>query len=429
MLSVKYVKPICMVLNKSPYKGTRDFFPSQMREREYLFKIIKETVELFGYEPYDGPLLEEVDLYQAKSGQELIDEQIYSFTDRGGRSMAIRPEMTPTLARMIAQIHRETPKPIRWYSIPNLYRYERPQRGRLREHWQFNCDIFDLPSPYGEIEILQMAVSLMEKLGARKDHFEVLVNDRTIIDDLFAKMNVRPPQKKKLLKILDKFKKIDSSTTDKMILDVGLDQKQKSVFFDYLNNRDCPSSLSSFMDNMQIKPYLKYDPTIVRGMDYYTGIVFEIYDKHPDNRRAIAGGGTYTDLLKIFNEPPLCGTGLGMGDVTLLHFLKDHNLLSDCSQPDCHVFLSIQTEEGRKSMASLAVHLRENNIKAIFHPIPLKLNKVFSMAGKKGAEFVFLMGENELKDKSVQIKNLMTREQKTFKLDEMEKIKYHLQKQ
>src|SRR5690606_16620595 len=167
-----------MALNKLPYRGTRDFFPAQMRLRNYIFQKMAEVSERFAYEPYDGPLVEEVELYLAKSGEELINEQIYSFVDRGERKVAIRPEMTPTVARMVAQIHREQSKPLRWYAIPNLMRYEKPQKGRLREHWQFNCDVFGAPEGLGEIEILQVATGLLRGFGATEEHFEVLLNDR-----------------------------------------------------------------------------------------------------------------------------------------------------------------------------------------------------------------------------------------------------------
>jgi histidyl-tRNA synthetase len=160
-----------MALSKRPYKGTRDFFPELKRGQDFLFEKMSETAHLFGYEPYDGPLLEEVDLYRAKSGEELINDQIYSFIDRGERHVAIRPEMTPTVARMVAQIHREVARPLRWFTIANLMRYERPQKGRLREHWQFNCDIFGAPEGHGEIEILQVAISLLNNFGAREEHF------------------------------------------------------------------------------------------------------------------------------------------------------------------------------------------------------------------------------------------------------------------
>jgi histidyl-tRNA synthetase len=198
-----------MALNKQPYRGTRDFFPKDKRVRDYLFTVMTKTAESFGYESYDGPLLEEVDLYKAKSGEELVNEQIYSFTDRGERFVAIRPEMTPTLARMVAQVHRESTKPLRWFSIPNLMRYEKPQRGRVREHWQLNCDVFGSPGRLGEVEILQVAVELLQSYGANSSHFEILVNDRAIVDAIFkTMMKSSDDQTHRLYKIVDKAKKL-----------------------------------------------------------------------------------------------------------------------------------------------------------------------------------------------------------------------------
>src|SRR5690606_12986661 len=173
-----------MALSKKAYKGCRDFFPTQMRVRDYVFDKMRNAALSFGFEAYDGPLLEEVELYKAKSGEELINEQIYAFIDRGEREVAIRPEMTPTLARMVANIHREFPKPLRWYAIPNLMRYEKPQRGRLREHWQFNCDIFGVPEGLGEVEILSTLCFFLESLGANESMFSIQINDRAVVDSL-----------------------------------------------------------------------------------------------------------------------------------------------------------------------------------------------------------------------------------------------------
>ncbi|MCY4524435.1 MAG: histidine--tRNA ligase, partial [Halobacteriovoraceae bacterium] len=371
-----------MVLSKIPYKGTRDFFPASMRLREYLFSRMKTAAESFGYEPYDAPLLEEVALYRAKSGQELIDQQIYSFTDRGGRKLAIRPEMTPSLARMVAQIHLEWPKPIRLYSIPNLYRYERPQRGRVREHWQFNCDIFGENTPYGEMEILQVAIALMEGLGADDSHFEILLNDRKIVDNIFQKKMGLPCEKAiALMKVLDKTKKVSEEKLQSMIDEVGLDKNQKKIFNDYINQDGFPNSFKSFTDwasKAGLKKHIKYDPSIVRGMDYYTGIIFEIYDKHPDNRRAIAGGGSYEGLMQLFGEPALPGVGLGMGDVTLQDFIEVHNLKPDFTKPGNDLFLSFQFENCRSEVFQLANTLRKRKIKVVNCHGILKINKVFS---------------------------------------------------
>ena len=419
-----------MALSKKPYKGTRDFFPPLMRLREYLFSHMKSTAESFGYEPYDGPLLEEVELYRAKSGQELIDQQIYSFKDRGGRNIAIRPEMTPSLARMVAQVHLEWPKPIRLYSIPNLYRYERPQRGRVREHWQFNCDIFGETVPHGEIEILQMVVALMESLGADSSHFEILLNDRQILDELFQKeMNLPAAKALALIKIVDKAKKISTEKLEEMIGDIDLDKKQKKLFHDYLGGKDFPASMHNFVDCLDktgLKKYVKYDTSIVRGMDYYTGIVFEIYDKHPDNHRAIAGGGAYQGLMQIFGESALPGVGLGMGDVTLLDFIEVHNLKPDFTRPANDLFVGFQNESCREKILYLANELRKKKMKVVSGHTPLKLNKLFSLGERRGAKYIGFMGEDELKKGLVQIRNPMTKTQISFKLTQIDKIVEHL---
>ena len=419
-----------MALSKKPYKGTRDFFPPLMRLREYLFSHMRNAAESFGYGPYDTPLLEEVELYRAKSGRELIDQQIYSFKDRGGRFLAIRPEMTPGLARMVAQVHLEWPKPIRLYSIPNLYRYERPQRGRVREHWQFNCDIFGEKTPYGEIEILQMAVFLMESLGADHSHFEILLNDRQVVDHFLKEtMNLSSSKALDIMKVMDKAKKVSKDSLEKMVEDIGLDKKQVKLFFDYLGNKKFPQALQDLVDCLDgagLKKYVKYDPSIVRGMDYYTGIVFEIYDKHPDNHRAIAGGGAYQGLLQMFGESALPGVGFGMGDVTLQDFIDVHGLKPDFAKPANDLFLGFGQEDSRKKILQLAIGLRKKKMKVISSNTPLKLNKLFAMGEKRGAKFTGFIGEDELKKEEIQIKNQATRKQVSFKLSQIDKIVEHL---
>src|SRR3989339_2098217 len=351
-----------MSLSKNPYRGCRDFFPKEKRLQNFIFSKMRETAELFGHEPYDGPMLEEVELYRAKSGEELINEQIYSFHDRGERFVAIRPEMTPTLARMVAQIHRETPKPIRWYAIPNLMRYEKPQKGRLREHWQFNVDIFGAPKRQGEFEILQVAVSLMENFGANNTMFEILINDRSIVEIIFKKiMKLDNELTYKLYKVIDKSKKITKEALEEMVNKLDLSPHNQNIFYQYLalqsftdainllqeHGETLASDLSDFLNlvaKSNLKNYLTYDPAIVRGLDYYTGIVFEIFDKHPENRRAICGGGSYADLLKIFDEPSVPGVGFGLGDVTLTDFLTTHKLLENFSLPQNDLLLTIQDD-------------------------------------------------------------------------------------
>lgn len=430
-----------MALTKIPYPGTRDFFPKEKRVRDYLFSVMNRTAESFGYESYDGPLLELVDLYKAKSGEELINEQIYSFTDRGERFVAIRPEMTPTLARMVAQVHKEMPKPLRWFAIPNLMRYEKPQKGRLREHWQFNCDIFGAPGRTGEIEILQVAIELMQRFGANETHFEVLINDRHIVDAIFSELiGANKEQSYKLYKIVDRAKKVAPEALDKMINEVGLEASKVEVLkkymqlthfdqvFQFLNaygKTEVATEFKKFTDQiieLKLDSYLKYDPSIVRGLDYYTGIVFEIFDKNPENRRAICGGGAYANLLQIFNEEPLPGVGFGLGDVTLLDFLTTHKLLPNLEVAKYDLFLSFQDPGAFSTIMNLGKVLRQAGLKVITHSEEIKFKKVFPLAEKKLCRFVALMGSQELAQKQIILKNLQTQEQTTHSLSDPAKI-------
>lgn len=421
-------------LSKQPYKGCRDFFPEQKREQDYLFNHMRQTAMLYAYEPYEGPMLELVDLYKAKSGEELINDQIYSFTDRGDRFVAIRPEMTPTVARMVAQIHKETPKPIRWYSIPNLMRYEKPQKGRLREHWQFNCDIFGAPEVLGEIEILNVAKDLLNSLGATNEHFEILINDRDVVTAVFAELKISQEQSYKLYKVIDKAKKVSAPALNKMIKEVL--SSESSLLSEYLALKSF-DDLYKFLDKNNLKEKtlriqnfietskksdlfesLVYDPTIVRGLDYYTGIVFEIFDKHPDNRRALCGGGAYANLLQIFNEQPLAGVGFGLGDVTLTDFLRTHGLMPDFSKTHATVFVSYPEESYSDEAFKVSKILRKNKVSTETSLTPLKFNKAMKIAQKKGHQYMLLVGENEGK---ISLKELDTKRQIDISIDKFEK--------
>lgn len=428
-----------MALNKKPYKGSRDFYPKDMRVRDYLFSNMRKAAESFAYEAYDGPLLEEVELYKAKSGEELINDQIYSFTDRGERFVAIRPEMTPTLARMVAGIHKQVAKPLRWYSIPNLMRYEKPQRGRVREHWQFNVDVFGAPKNLGEIEILNLAVHFLTSFGATSEMFSILVNDRRIVDAVFnTLLKLDEERSYKLYKVIDKAKKVTAEALDKMVSEI-LDNDQKTIFTDYLNidnnealidfakKYEIQNEISDFSNifstcqQLGVSEYLQYDPTIVRGLDYYTGLVFEIFDLNPANRRAIAGGGAYANLLQIFNEEPLAGIGFGLGDVTLRDFLETHNLLPNLEQANNDLFIVYTNDEQQNDSLTLANKLRAKGAKVENHLGTLKFNKIFKLAENKGHSYVAIVEECDGK-LTVQVKNMQTRDAINVSTDDIDEI-------
>ena len=443
-----------MALTKSPYRGTRDFFPKEMRLRNFIFQKMAETSELFAYEPYDGPLLEEVDLYRAKSGDELINEQIYSFTDRGEREVAIRPEMTPTLARMVAQVHREIPKPIRLYSIPNLMRYEKPQKGRLREFYQYNADIFGA-GQYGEVEIIQLAVSLIKSFGADSSHFEVLVNDRRFVDLVFEGLiGLEVGPTKKLYKLVDAKNKMDPAKFSQEVRTLTNDENKARIFEEFVNLKsvdDIKTFVTEyFTDNslsdlflaklagvetigdhviqkhvhplielfekfkqQGLSEFVKFDPSIVRGLDYYTGMVFEIFDKHPENRRAIAGGGSYANLLQIFKEPALEGVGIGLGEVPLKDFLEAHKLMPDFSKTELDYLVAYFVPEGETTAMEIASLLRSKNKKVELYFGDAKTKKIFNYSDKKNFKHIILVTETDIKlrDVASRTETVITREE------------------
>lgn len=421
-----------MALTKSPYKGTRDFFPKQMRLRNFIFHKMAEVSEQFAYEPYDGPLLEEIDLYRAKSGDELINEQVYSFTDRGEREVAIRPEMTPTVARMVAQIHREVAKPIRWYAIPNLMRYEKPQRGRLREFWQYNADIFGA-GQNGEVEIIQLAIAIMKSFGANSSQFEILINDRRFVDAVFVDLIGLPSDlTKKLYKLVDAKNKMDATKFSQEVNAITNDEKKSQIFQEFVSLKTINEieqfarkysttektqpllSILKRFEKLNLNEYVKFEPSIVRGLDYYTGIVFEIFDKHPDNRRAVAGGGAYANLLQIFNEQPLEGVGMGLGEVPLTEFLNSHGLAPDFSKPSLDFLVAHLDAQGEELSAEIASKLREQNKKVELFFGETKVKKVFNYTDKKDVSFVVFVENNEIR-----IRDMKERTEKTASLENL----------
>lgn len=443
-----------MALNKSPYRGTRDFFPKEMRIRNFIFQKMAEVSESYAYEPYDGPLLEEVDLYRAKSGEELINEQIYSFTDRGDREVAIRPEMTPSLARMVAQIHREVPKPIRLYAIPNLMRYEKPQRGRLREFYQYNADIFGA-GQYGEVEIIQMVVSLLRSFGATQAQFEVLVNDRRFVDLVFEGLiGLEAALTKKLYKLVDAKSKMAPEKFSTEVRTITSDENKAKIFEEFVSIKTIDqvktfvttyftdNSLSEiFMQKLAgveaigdhviekhvhpiislfekfevlgLSEFVKFDPSIVRGLDYYTGMVFEVFDKHPENRRAIAGGGSYANLLQIFNEPQLEGVGVGLGEVPLTDFLNSHKLMPDFSKTELDYLIAYFSPEGEPTAIKIAQKLREKNHKVELFFGAAKPKKIFNYSEKKNLKYIVFVTETEIKlnDVATRTETVVTKEE------------------
>lgn len=281
-------------LTTEPYKGVRDFYPEDMRVQNYIFSTWRKVAEARGYEEYSASLLEYSDLYKSKGNEEIVNEQTYSFTDRGGREVTLRPEMTPTLARLVAARRKALKFPLRWYSIPNVFRYERPQRGRRREHWQLNCDLVGVAGMEGDAEIIELAYKIMTAFGATESNFSIRINSRAALAGV----------DKTTLRAWDKNGKPEG-------VNISITPALKDVLAS-LTERGITNAV--------------FDPDIVRGFDYYTGMVFEVFDTHEANRRSLFGGGRYDNLLEIFGVEPVPCVGFGMGDITIRDFLETHNL-------------------------------------------------------------------------------------------------------
>lgn len=427
-------------LSTQPYKGARDFYPEEMRIRNYIFDIWKKTCKSFGYEEYDGPFLESYDIYAAKSGEEIVNEQLYSFDDRGGRKVAIRPEMTPTLARMVAGQYKTLNRPIKWFSIPNLWRYEKPQRGRLREHFQLNVDVFGIQGVEADFEIIYLLFSILKNFGATDGMFEIRIGNRRLINDFYKSIGISQEKGLKINKALDKKLKISNNDFHEILKkDAQLTENEITKIDDFIENPDKiineldrtsegakeVKKLLKLADTSDMKYFVKYDPTVMRGLDYYTGNVFELFDLSPTNTRAMCGGGRYDDLVELFIDEKLSGIGFGMGDVTFKNFLEEWKLLPKF-QSDVDYFITLwptenvqEQEEFFKVSLELSIELKKkgfNTLMWLEHNI--KLEKQLKYADKKGAKFALIVGNSELENGGVTIKNLIDNSQSSKKIDE-----------
>jgi len=405
------------------YKGVRDFYPEDWRFQKWLFWKMTEVVEKFGYENYAASPLEYTDLYEAKSGREIVENETYNLVDRGDRRVTLRPEMTPTIARMIAAKNREIPRPIRWYSIPNVFRYEKPQRGRLREHYQLNVDFFGIDGIEAEIEMIEIGAGIMKNIGAKDEDYIIRLNDRRIWDSIYKFLEIGSENSYEIAKLIDKKKKLEKEIFEKILEDlVGLDKTRKILEILGLQSFD---SLKKFgvgeniiLDLEKIQKTLKskkinnvvFDITLMRGFDYYTGIVFEFFDTHPENNRSLFGGGRFDDLLDIFGQEKIPAIGFGMGDVTARDFLEIRGILpEEKTKTDIAVLL---LDKEFYQVASKIVSELRKELNVEFDFSYRKLEKQIKSADKKGIENILTIGENEIKENKFTLKNILSGEKK-----------------
>jgi histidyl-tRNA synthetase len=415
-----------MALSTQPYKGTRDFYPEEMRFRRWMFGKMRHVVESFGYQEYDGPMLEAFELYAAKSGEELVNQQLYWMMDRGERKIAVRPEMTPTLARMVAGKIHELPRPVRFFSIPNLWRYERPQRGRLREHWQLNVDVLGGDALQADAELLTLSIEMLRAFGG-EEHVSIKVNNRRLMDQFFADRLQLPAEKAlATTKAIDARAKIGEEAYAKWLGELGINESQRSEMEQFFKasfeetaakipgqGADELRSLFKMLAESGVGSKVEFDPTVLRGLDYYTGTVFEMYDTSPDNRRAMFGGGRYDNLIGMFGKDKLSGVGFGMGDVTFQQFLETHKLVPTFGAP-VDVFVGLPKIELRGVAEKVAAQLRGHGFKVVTPLSADGFGVQLKLATKHQARFVVLFGDEELAKGQLIVKDLTKGEQKLY---------------
>lgn len=408
-------------LSSQPYKGTRDYYPEEKRVQNYIFETWKKVVERYGYEEYGAPILESLDIYAAKSGQELVNEQTYVFSDRGGRTVAIRPEMTPTISRMVAARRQELAYPARLFSIANFMRYERPQRGREREFWQLNVDIFGVDTVAADIEIITIADAILKEFGAKKDDYIIRVNNRKFIHFMMAEyLGLDTVGALQMTKLFDRRGKItdqDFEEQAKQILgpDRSDDIEKIRQVLDAKDVASLPAELkvSSAIDEITAVfagldaagvTSAVFDATLMRGLDYYTGTVFEAFDTHPDNNRSLFGGGRYDGLVGLFGAEPISAVGMAPGNTMIENFLDVHGLLpKDTSKTDAYVVVI-----GDAILAAnvVADELRKDGLNIEVDISGRKLDKQIRSAVKKSIDYLIFVGAQDAATGEYSLKNV-----------------------
>ncbi len=420
-------------MDLQPVKGTRDFFPDQMRERNWLFEIWREASVKSGFEEYDTCVLEHEELYIRKAGDE-ISRQLYSFEDKGGRRLSLRPEMTPSLARMVLQNQRSLSMPFRWFSIPQCFRYERMTKGRRREHFQWNADIIGQPGVVAEAEILMLLISACEAMGLDAESIRIFINDRRVLNSILAKIEVPEEMHEPVMVIMDKRDKVNEATFTEMLLDAGLKKRQVDDLNRFLALPDM-NSLSSELSGCEglgalnelmelvgeagCKEYLQFDVTIVRGLSYYTGPVFEM--NHPDKRhRAICGGGRYDSLLSTYGGESIPAVGFGFGDVVILDVLHELEKAPDIARRLDYTIIPFNREQTGLAL-KLAADLRGKGWTVECNFSMKKMKKTLQHASESGTVNAVLLFPDELKENRVVVRDMPKREQETVELEKLTK--------
>jgi histidyl-tRNA synthetase len=410
-------------------KGTREFYPEDMAVRQWLYGKIRQVSESFGYQEWDGPFLEKIDLYAAKSGEELVKEQAFVFPDRGGDLITLRPELTPSLARLIAQKQGELVFPVRWWSFGPFWRYEKPQKGRTREFFQWNIDLIGVNSENADAELVAIAASFLRAVGLKTDQVQITINHRKLMEKELFDLGVSPEGLKAVFRLIDRRDKLSRDAWKNFAHEIGLNDAQIDGLDQILIDKDLwkksPELIRIFasLEKMGVREYVTYNPQIIRGLDYYTGIVFEAWDLSGDGR-AVLGGGHYDNLVSDVGGEPLPGVGFAMGDVMISVLLDKYGLLPTNVLLGDTVLVTVFDDTLIEKSLEIARLLREAGIKTVCYPEAAKLPKQFKYADRMGIKTAVVIGPDEAAAGNVTVKDLAGREQKTITVNRLvEEIK------
>lgn len=420
-------------LSSQPYKGTRDYYPADKRIQNYIFDNWRRVSQSYGYEEYGAPLLEPLEVYTAKSGQELAGEQTYTFTDRGDRTVAIRPEMTPSISRMVAARRQEMAYPARLFSIANFMRYERPQRGREREFWQLNADIFGVDGARPEAEIITMGAELLKSFGARDEMYRIRINNRKLINFMMAQyLGLDAVQAELMIRLFDRKDKITHEQFRDQAIEIfgeaaapaGLGKISKLLVAKSM--ADLPDEIRESNTVKEVRELFTlleqsgvtnaiFDITLMRGFDYYTGTVFEFFDTHPDNNRALFGGGRYDGLVGLFGAEPISAVGIAPGLTMTELFLQTHELLPKLvSTTEVYV---IVLGDNLPGAAKFADALRSEGVNVELDITGRKLDRQLKTAIKKEIPFIVFIGEEELRSEIYSFKDTASSEEQKLSFE------------
>lgn len=402
-------------------KGTRDFYPDQMAFRTWLYNHLRLVAERYGYQEWEAPILETLELYAAKSGDELVKEQAFVFEDRGGSLVALRPELTPSLARMVAQHRQQLNLPLRWWSFGPFWRYERPQKGRAREFFQWNVDLLGSTSLNADAEVASVAASLLSSIGLTPDEVVIRVNSRQFMELRVAEIGITKDFQSAAFRLIDRVDKLAQSKWLDYGQRLGLSYSQLTALIEMLDDTDQWRDSEELCEFFQITEYMgtkewfEFDPRIVRGLDYYTGVVYEARDRFAKHR-AILGGGRYDNLVSEVGGDPISGTGFAMGDVVIQLIAQEFEVIPDINPCRTQILVTLFGDESIVQSNNIASELRQNDLRVEVYPDVVKLKSQLRYADRQGIPIVIVLGPDEIESGEVSIKQLATGEQSNIAL-------------